>query len=291
MAARASRTCSRSGAGACLIGCVISIILSRAQLAGQAELAFDRAVSSYAARTNNRYRWKRGRSTKLPHGEGWQYEPTWVRFRLASPGATANGSTCWGLSGRACALFPEIVAALAKLEPAVRARLRARSSRQAPRSPSSAADLLQSAAAASALSAKRPGADCLLLQRHTAPTFATHSCANGRMARERFFATLVKKKEDAPAPVARHRKRADSSRGWRALGGRRAGGVVAKRLDELSWSGEAAMLKIKCCAAPTAWWLLFRYRHAKRFGRIAAARSLQRVKAARSRGLHLRDRR
>src|SRR6266702_1500113 len=119
MAARASRTCCRSGRrGLSDLGCVISDHTgSRAACRTSRNWRSTGSLSYMAARTDKPVSMEARQVDELPHGEGWQYEPKWDGFRCI---ARRNGKRVdlLGRSGKSLArYFPEIVAALAKLEP------------------------------------------------------------------------------------------------------------------------------------------------------------------------------
>ena len=219
-----------------------------------------------AARTNKPVSMEARQVDELPHGEGWQYEPKWDGFRCI---ARRNGKRVdlLGRSGKSLArYFPEIVAALAKLEPR---RFVLDGELVIPTGATLSFEALQmrlhpAASRIRRLSGETPAVLIVfdMLQAPDGTDFATHALRERRMALERFFATLGEETRLRLSPATE--KRADASRWLARAGGGALDGVVAKRLDEPYRAGERAMLKIKCLRSADCVVGGFRYATAKR---------------------------
>jgi ATP-dependent DNA ligase len=219
-----------------------------------------------AARTNKPVSMEARQVDQLPRGEGWQYEPKWDGFRCIAR-RSGKRVDLLGRSGKSLArYFPEIVAALAKLEPR---RFVLDGELVIPTGATLSFEALQmrlhpAASRIRRLSGETPAVLIVfdMLQAPDGTDLGTHALRERRMALERFFVTLSEKTRLRLSPATE--KRADAARWLARAGGGALDGVVAKRLDEPYRAGERAMLKIKCLRSADCVVGGFRYATGKR---------------------------
>jgi ATP-dependent DNA ligase len=219
-----------------------------------------------AARTNKPVSMEARQVDELPHGEGWQYEPKWDGFRCIAR-RTGKRVELLGRSGKSLArYFPEIVEALAKLEPR---QFTLDGELVIPADKTLSFDALQmrlhpAESRIRRLSTETPALLIAfdMLQAPDGSNLADHPLHERRAALEHFFATAGDESRLRLSPATE--RRADASRWLARAGGGELDGVVAKRLDEPYRAGERAMLKIKCLRTADCVVGGFRYATGKR---------------------------
>jgi len=219
-----------------------------------------------AARTDTSISMEARQVDELPRGAGWQYEPKWDGFRCI---ARRNGKRVelLGRSGKSLArYFPEIVEAVAKLEPR---RFTLDGELVIPAGKALSFEALQmrlhpAESHIRRLSAETPALLMAfdMLQAPDGSNLAVHPLNERRAALERFFAAAGDGSRLRLSPTTE--RRADASRWLARAGGGELDGVVAKRLDEPYRAGERAMLKIKCLRTADCVVGGFRYATGKR---------------------------